>query len=96
MARLVRNPKLDLLITEYRESVLDTAGMFYYGSNIVILDHPTDIEMMLTRDVFEDSTIVIKQEDQISIRREGLFEQYQLGFHEPFSRVYLKEVATIL
>ncbi|MBW4419152.1 MAG: cyanophycin synthetase [Myxacorys californica WJT36-NPBG1] len=93
---LLRNPKLDLLITEYRENVLDTAGMFYYGSNIVILDHPTDIEMMLTRDVFEDSTIVIKQEDQISIRREGLFEQYQLGFHEPFSRVYLKEVATIL
>ena len=93
---LLRNPKLDLLIVEYEEDVLAAQGMFYYGSNMVVLDNPTEIEMMLARDVFEDSTIIIKQGDNVSIRRQGLLEQYTLGVDEPFSRVYLKEIPTIL
>jgi len=93
---LLRNPKLDLLITEYREEVLEKYGMFYYGSNIVILNNPTEIEMTLVRDVFEHSTVVVNQENKISIQREGLIEQYDLGESEPFSRVYLKEIATVL
>jgi cyanophycin synthetase len=93
---LMRNPKLDLLIAEYEESVLVSQGMFYYGSNLVVLDDPTDAEMMLTRDVFPNSTIVVKQRNQVSIRREGLVEQYQLSVGEPFKRVFLKEIATIL
>ena len=39
---LLRNPKLDLLIAEYKEDILETDGMFYYGSNAVILDNPTE------------------------------------------------------
>lgn len=93
---LLRNPKLDLLIAEYPDSILDKDGMFYFGSNLVILDNPTDIEMTLTRDVFDDSTVVIKHNETISVRRQGLMEQYTLGNHEPLSRVYLKEIATIL
>ncbi len=93
---LLRNPQLDLLITEYGEDVLERDGMFYYGSNMVVLNNPTETEMMLTRDVFDDSTIVVKQGDNISIRRKGLIEQYELGSTEPFSRVYLKEIPTIL
>jgi len=93
---LLRNPRLDLLIAEYREDVLERDGMFYHGSNIVVLDDPTEVEKMLARDVFEDSVVVIKQEDTVSIHRNGLIEQYQLGEDEPFSRVYLKEIATLL
>ncbi|NJP12637.1 MAG: cyanophycin synthetase [Leptolyngbyaceae cyanobacterium RU_5_1] len=93
---LLRNPRLDLLIAEYREHVLEDEGMFYYGSNLVILNNPSELEMTLTRDVFDDSTLVIKQNDTASIRRQGLMEQYELGSTEPFARVYLKEFATIL
>ena len=93
---LLRNPKLDLLIAEYSEDVLETEGMFYQGSNMVVLDNPTETEMMLKRDVFDNSTVVIKEENNISIRRQGLFEEYTLGEDEPFTRVYLKEIATIL
>lgn len=93
---LLRNPKLDMLIAEYRENILEREGMFYQGSNMVVLDNPTETEMMLTRDIFDDSTVVIKQGDSISIRRKGLMEQYELGSGEPFTRVYLKEIATIL
>lgn len=93
---MLRHPKLDLLIAEYWEEILDEEGMFYYGSNLLFLDNPTEIEMMLTRDVFEDTTIAIRQQDTITIQRRGLMEQYQLGENEPFSRVYLKEIATLL
>lgn len=93
---LLRNPKLDLLIAEYNEDALEKEGMFYYGSNMVVLNAPTETEMMLTRDVFEDSTIVVKERDNISIRRRGLIEDYTLGVGEPFTRVYLKEIGTIL
>lgn len=93
---LLRNPKLDLLIVEYQEDILENQGMFYYGSNMVVLDNPTETEMILTRDTFDSSPVVIKQGNNISIRRQGLIEQYTLGADEPFSRVYLKEIPTIL
>ncbi len=92
---LLRNPRLDLLITEYDEEILEAEGMFYYGSNLVVLDNPSEIEMMLVRDVFETSTTVIKERDSISIRRKGLLEQYTLEPGEPLTRVYLKEIGTI-
>ncbi|MBW4645715.1 MAG: acetate--CoA ligase family protein [Goleter apudmare HA4340-LM2] len=93
---LLRNPKLDLLIVEYREDVLETEGMFYKGSNMVVLDNPTEIEMMLMRDIFDGSTVIIRKGDDISIKRKGLIEDYTLGEDEPFIRVYLKEIGTIL
>jgi cyanophycin synthetase len=93
---LLRNPKLDLLITEYGEDTLKRDGMFYYGSNMVVLDNPTETEMMLGRDVFDDTVVVIKEADNVSIRNKGFIEQYTLGQGEPFTRVYLKEIGTIL
>ncbi|NMG06520.1 acetate--CoA ligase family protein [Brasilonema sp. UFV-L1] len=93
---LLRNPKLDLLIAEYKEDILENEGMFYYGSNMVVLNNPTEIEMTLARDVFDSSTVVIKNGDNISIRRKGLIEEYTLGVDEPFTRVYLKEIGTVL
>ncbi len=92
---LLRNPRLDLLIAEYSEEVLDRDGLFYYGSNMVVLDQPTETEMVLTRDIFENSTVIIKEGNNVSIRRKGLMEQYKLGSDEPFTRVYLKEMRTI-
>ncbi|QSJ14260.1 acetate--CoA ligase family protein [Nostoc sp. UHCC 0702] len=92
---LLRNPKLDLLITEYHDDILETEGMFYQGSNMVVLDNPTEIEMTLVRDVLDGSTLVIRKENDISIRRKGLIEDYTLGEDEPFTRVYLKEIGTI-
>jgi cyanophycin synthetase len=93
---LLRNPKLDLLIAEYGEDILERDGMFYQGSNMVVLENPTEIEKMLARDIIDDSTVVIREGNTISIRRKGLIEQYTLGEDEPFTRVYLKEIPTIL
>ncbi|MBD0334286.1 MAG: cyanophycin synthetase [Cyanobacteria bacterium Co-bin13] len=92
---LLRHPKLDLLIAEYPGSVLEREGMFYCGSNLVVLDDPTDVEKMLARDTFEHSTVVTKENRTVSIYRNGLVEQYQLNDDEPFDRVYLKELSTV-
>jgi cyanophycin synthetase len=93
---LLRHPKLDLLIAEYPEDILEAEGMFYYGSNMVVLDNPSETEMMLMRDILDGSTVVIKKDNDISIRRKGLIEDYSLGEHESFSQVYLKEIGTVL
>ncbi|MBD2104447.1 cyanophycin synthetase [Leptolyngbya sp. FACHB-261] len=94
---LLRNPRLDLLIAEYSEESLNDEGMFYQGSNLIVLNNPTEAERTtLMRDAFEDATTIIKEGDTISIRRKGLMEQYRLGPTEPFLRVYQKELATIL
>jgi cyanophycin synthetase len=93
---LLRNPKLDMLIAEYDEAVLERDGMFYCGSNMVVLDNPTETEQILARDIYDDATVIVKEGNNISIRRQGLIEQYKLGETEPFTRVFLKEIATIL
>ncbi|MBE9224705.1 cyanophycin synthetase [Phormidium sp. LEGE 05292] len=93
---LLRNPKLDLLIAEYCEDILESDGMFYQGSNIIVLDNPTATEKTLVQNAYEDATIVEKQGDDISIRREGWIENYQLRSGEPFTPVYLKQIGTIL
>ncbi|MEH2402364.1 acetate--CoA ligase family protein [Nostoc sp.] len=93
---LLRHPKLDLLITEYAEDILNQEGMFYRGSNIVVLDNPTETEMILVRDIFDGSTVVIRKGNDISVRRKGLIEDYTLAEDEPFTRVYLKESGAIL
>ena len=93
---LLRNPRLDLLIAEYDRDVLSKEGMFYYGSNMVVLDDPDEIETILARDVFPDSTVIIKQDRQIKIDHRGLLEQYELESGELLEQVYLKEIATIL
>jgi cyanophycin synthetase len=93
---LLRNPKLDLLIPEYPEDILEEDGLFYQGSNIFVLDNPSETEMMLVRDILDDSIVVINKEQDISIRRQGLIEDYTLGADEPFTRVYLKQISSIL
>jgi cyanophycin synthetase len=93
---LLRNPKLDLLIAQYDSQTLERDGMFYYGSNLIVLNNPTETELMLERDIFEDSTVVLREGDNILIRRQGLIEQYPLSATESFTRVFLKEIATLL
>jgi len=93
---LLRHPKLDLLIAEYPEGMLEEQGMFYDKSNIVILNEPTEIERTLTRNTTQDATIVIKQGTVITVRSQGLLNQYQLGEQESFKQVYWKEISAIL
>ncbi len=52
--------------------------------------------MMLVRESTDHDTVVLREGSSVSIRRQGLIEQYTLGDEEPFTRVYLKEIGTVL
>lgn len=93
---LLRHPRLDLLIAEYDGNTFERDGMLTVGHDMVVLDRPTATEENLARDLREDGTLVRLSERNVLIRRRGLIEEYALGGSEPFSRVYLKEIATIL
>lgn len=60
------------------------------------MNNPSETEMMLARDVFDDSTIVIREQNQVTIKRKGLIKQYQLEDNESLEQVYLKEIATVV
>jgi cyanophycin synthetase len=51
---------------------------------------------VLARNVADGATVVIKEGNSVSRRREGLVETYELAEQEPFQRVYWKEISAIL
>jgi cyanophycin synthetase len=93
---LLRHPKLDLLIAEYPEEIFEGDGTFYEGSNLIILDDPSETELILTRDLLPKGTIIIKRGNEISVQAKGQIESYRLAEGESFSYVYLKEINRLL
>ncbi len=85
---LLRHPQLDLLITEYPEEILLQEGMAYWGSNLVILEEPTEIEKMLLRDVLSEHRVIIQQEGQISVGTKDRLKPYQSVDAESFEKIY--------
>ena len=85
---LLRHPQLDLLITEYPEEILLQEGMAYWGSNLVILEEPTEIEKMLLRDVLSEHRVIIQQEGQISVGTKDRLKPYQSVDSESFEDIY--------
>ncbi len=93
---LLRNPKLDLLIAEYSGDILERRGMSYEGSNLVILDNPSQAERCLERDLLPKGAVIIKQGDIISVRKAGQPEIEDLGASQSLSAVYFQEIDRLL
>ncbi len=93
---LLRHRRLDLLIAEYPEEIFEQEGMFYEGSNLVVLDQPTETERILGRDLLPNGRLIIKEGNEISVRESDLRECYRLAESESFSSVYLKELARLI
>ncbi len=92
---LLRNPNLDLLIAQYDKDILENHGMFYHKSNMVILDNPSQTEMILSEFVFDDSTVILTKQNKVTITRQGLIEEHSLADDEPLIQAYLKEISRI-
>ncbi|MBN1232487.1 MAG: acetate--CoA ligase family protein [Candidatus Coatesbacteria bacterium] len=54
----LRNPKLDFAIFEATSSSILDYGLFFKGSNIVILDDPDNTEEILTRDLVPEGVLI--------------------------------------
>ena len=89
---LLRHPQLDLLIAEYAEDTLESEGMVYKGSNIVVLDNPTETEMILLRDAIDGSIVIMKKDNNVSIRHKGASEDLILDVETDFFNVYLPAI----
>ncbi|MGG6292862.1 cyanophycin synthetase [Leptolyngbya sp. AN02str] len=93
---LLRHPKLDLLIAEYDDATLMREGCFYDGSNVVVLDNPTEAEQTLAHSAAESATLITKTGNSVIVRRQGLVEQHEIDEDESFPQVYLKEILAAL
>lgn len=93
---LLRHPKLNLLISEYSQEIFQTEGIIYEGSDIIILDEPTETERILARDLLPNGTLIIKQENQVSIQRKEGHEEHQLSESLSFIHLYKQEIYRFL
>ncbi|ACK69073.1 Glutathione synthase [Gloeothece citriformis PCC 7424] len=89
---LLRHPKLDLLIAEYSQDIFETEGMLYEGSDLIILDEPTETEKILARDLRKEGILITKQENQVLIQRAEEQENYQLDELTSLSNLYEKQI----
>ena len=69
--RLLRHPQLDLLIAEYREDVFLKNGLIYAGSDLILLDEPTEIEGLLIRDLTPQGKAILKKQQKIAVQTQN-------------------------
>lgn len=93
---LLRHPKIDLLLAEYPESIFAKDGMFYEGSDIVVLDRPSETEKILARDLIVGGTLIVKDGDYVTIEANGLLENYQVNESESLTYYCLKEIKRLM
>jgi len=62
---LLRHPCLDLLIAEYPETIFQAEGLFYQGSDLVVLSDPTIKEIFLEESILEQGIIIKKISDTV-------------------------------
>ena len=93
---VVGHPKIDLLLVEYPESIFVKDGMFYEGSNIVVLDKPTEIEKILAEDLIIGGTLITREYDNVTIEAKGLIENYKIAQSEPLTYYCVKEINRLL
>lgn len=93
--RLLRHPQLDLLVAEYSEPILLQDGMIYEGSDLLILEEPTAIELTLTRDVLPQGTILLKQDQKITVQTGKTTTNYEES-SQLWRDLYLNAIASLL
>jgi cyanophycin synthetase len=81
---------------EYPEEIFRQEGMAYLGSNLVILDEPTETEMMLVKNVLSESKFMFKQRGIISVGTQDKMETYQSVLSESFEEIYHHQIYQML
>ena len=93
---LLRHPQLDCLIAEYPEEIFVSQGTFYQGSDLIILDNPTEIEQILARDILPTGILIIRQDNQILIKKQDSEEKLHLEDSQPFSEICCQHISQLL
>lgn len=93
MRNVLRNPRVEMLLAEMPLSVYETEGMYYNSSDLLVLEDPTDVEMILTEDVEPNAIIMIRNGTQVQIKRgDAETEHLEVEFEDEFFSLVLHEI----
>lgn len=93
---LLRHLQLDCLIAEYPEEIFATKGTLYQGSNLIILDNPTEIEKILARDILPEGVLIMKQGHEVLVKTPESEEKLDLGDRQSFSDICCQQISQVL
>jgi cyanophycin synthetase len=93
---LLRHPQLDCLIAEYPEEIFASKGTFYQGSNLIILDNPTEIENILARDILPEGILIIKQGHEVLVKKQESEEKLSSGDRQSFCDICCQQISQLL
>ncbi len=92
---LLRHPGLDCLIAEYSEEIFASQGTFYQGSDLIILDNPTEIEKILARDLLPKGILLIRQDNEILVKTQESEEKLYLSDGLSFSDICCQQISQL-
>lgn len=92
----LRHRQLDCLIVEYCDEIFAADGMACEGSQILVLDEPSELEEKLTRDLLAGGTLLRKQGEVVEIRCGERVQSHSLTEKESFPHFYLQEIIALV
>jgi cyanophycin synthetase len=93
---LLRHPQLHCLIAEYPEAIFEQEGTFYDGSNLIILENPTDTEMILGRDLLPGGILIVKQGNEVLVSKQDSQARYQLDDGQAFAGFCCRQLSQLI
>ncbi len=93
---LLRHAQLDCLLAEYPEAIFEQQGTFYQGSNLVILENPTQTEMILARDLLPGGSLILRQENEILVKKQDSQTKYQLDNQQAFCHFCCQQLSQFI
>jgi cyanophycin synthetase len=92
---LLRNPKLDVMVAESPETVYAQEGLYYSGSNLVVLQEPSDVERTLALSVLDGGVVMVREGLEVVIKRGEQMETQTLTMADEFTSLYLREIKSL-
>ena len=93
---LLRHPRLDLLIAAYPDEIFQAEGLFYQGSDVVILSEPTVTETILAESLLTDSILIQKTGDNLLKKTQQFTENFLVDNQEKYLNICCQAIIEIL
>lgn len=93
--RSVRHPRLDILVAEFSDQIYAREGQYYWGSRLVVLEEPTEIERTLAGNLYGEAVVMIREGNEVTIQRGEQVETQTLTMIDEFTSLYMHEIKAI-
>ena len=83
------------MVAESSEEVYSQEGLYYSGSNLVVLQEPSDVERTLALSVLDGGVVMIREGLEVVIKRGEQVETQTLTMADEFTSLYLREIKSL-